>query len=110
MKTPHEMNTLSECINSLQQDGYKENFLVKDTGLFAPESKKIYKPEETTIANFYRFEGNSDPADNSILYAIETSDGTKGILIDSYGPDATALIADYIKKVKEIKKKEHTER
>jgi hypothetical protein len=110
MKTPHEMKTLSECINSLQEEGFKENFLVKDTGLYAPESKKIYSPEETTIVSFYRFEGNSDPADNSILYAIETNDKVKGLLTDSYGPAANSLIAEFIKKVEDIAKREHVEK
>jgi len=27
----------------------------------------------------------SDPEDNSIIYAIESKDGHKGILIDAYG-------------------------
>jgi hypothetical protein len=110
MKTPHQMKTLSECMNSLLQEGYKENFMVKEAGLYAPESKKIYSPEEITIVSFYRFEGNSDPADNSILYAIETKDGVKGLLTDSYGSSANSLIAEYIKKVEDIAKREHVEK
>jgi hypothetical protein len=110
MKTPHEMKTLSECMNSLQKEGFKKNFLVKETGLFDPESKKIVTPEEVTIVSFYRFEGNSDPADNSILYAIQTKDGMKGLLTDSYGPAANTLIAEFIKKVEDIAKREHVEK
>ena len=109
MKTPHEMKTLSECMNALQEDGYKENFIAKESGLFAPESKKTYSPEQVSITNFYRFEGNSDPADNSILYAIETNDGVKGVLTDSYGPSANTMITDFIKQVEAMQKKEHTE-
>lgn len=28
----------------------------------------------------------SDPEDNSVIYAIESKDGHKGIMIDAYGP------------------------
>ena len=108
MKTPHEMKTLSQCINSLQtQDDFKENFEVKGTQLLAPASGKLYPPEDITIVNFYRFEGTSDPADNSILYAIEAKDGVKGILLDSYGATSNAQIGEFIKRVEAIAKKEH---
>jgi hypothetical protein len=106
MKTPNEMKTLWECIASLQEDGYKENFSVNKEGLYAPESEKTYKPEEIRIDNFFRFEGTSDPADNSILYAISANDGVKGILTDSYGADANSLITEYVKKVEAMEKKE----
>lgn len=105
MKTPHKMKTLSECMIKLQNDGFKENFLVQEGKLVAPEAKKDYAPEDIKIVNFYRFEGISDPGDNSILYAIETNDGIKGVLTDAYGSYADDNTTEYVKKVEEITKK-----
>lgn len=103
-----EMTTLVSCSNKLTKEGYSENFVAADEGLEAPSTKKVYPPEELRIVNFYRFEGNSDPADNSILYAIETSDGIKGMLIDAYGGgNANPKVAKVISRVEEISKKEH---
>jgi hypothetical protein len=101
------MKTLSECVNMLQSAGFNEEFIVRqhDHKLFAPKFDKTYGPEEISINNFYRFEGISDPADNSILYAIETKDGIKGMLTDAYGPYADDNVTNFIKQVEEIQKK-----
>ena len=54
---------------------------------------------------FFRFEGDSDPADNSILYVVETNDGTKGTLIDAYGPYADPKVSKFMQQVDDIQKK-----
>jgi hypothetical protein len=100
-----DMKSLVTCTNKLVQDGFKENFKVAEQGLLAPSKEKVYKPEEVSIVNFYRFEGYSDPADNSILYAIATHDGTKGTLTDSYGPYADPQVTKFIQEVEDIAKK-----
>ncbi len=102
-----EMTTLVKCTSNLFAEGYKENFVAKENGLHAPTNDTLYKPEEVKIASFYRFEGESDPADNSVLYAIETNDGKKGMLIDAYGAYANPLVSKFINRVDEITKKDH---
>ncbi|MBA3682864.1 MAG: hypothetical protein H0W73_17120, partial [Bacteroidetes bacterium] len=94
------MTTMVGCMNKLQADGYTENFVAKEKGLEAPSTQKIYIPEQIKIASFYRFEGESDPGDNAIVYAIETNDGIKGMLVDSYGgPYANRKISQFITEV-----------
>jgi mannose/fructose-specific phosphotransferase system component IIA len=65
---------------------------------------KTYKPDEVKIIDFYRFEGQSDPADNAIMYVIEANDGDKGTLIDAYGAYADENVNRFISKVKNINK------
>lgn len=103
--TTEDMRTLASCINKLILDGYTADLKVTEKGLFAIEKKKHYKPEQVHIVNFFRFEGASDPADNSILYAIELADGTKGVLADAYGVYADTEIEKFIKQVEDIVKK-----
>ncbi len=100
------MNTLSSLTMTAVKKGYIENFSVKSGKLHAPTANSYYSPQEVRIDNFYRFEGASDPADNAILYCLETHDGVKGMLIDSYGHDADGAITEFIKKVEEIHKAE----
>lgn len=102
-----EMKTLSACINRLTIDGYVTQFKVVKNGLKSLSTEKVFKPEEIKIATFYRFEGESDPADNSILYAIETSDGEKGTLTDAYGIYNDPGVSAFVKEVEEIEKKPH---
>jgi len=100
------MSTMTGIMNKLQSDGYTENFIASEKGLEAPSKEKFYIPSEVKINNFYRFEGESDPGDNAIVYAIETHDGTKGMLVDSYGGGASDLVSKFITEVESITKKE----
>lgn len=100
-----KMKTLSECVNESLGKGYTENFKVVAKGLSTQDETSIYVPQDIAITNFYRFEGYSDPQDNSILYLIETHDGRKGTLIDAYGPEADVKISNFVRDVHDIQKK-----
>ena len=104
-----EMNSLATCVNKLVADGYTGNFKVDEQGLLA-DGGKHYKPNQVHIKNFFRFEGASDPADNSILYAIELDNGEKGTLTDAYGSYNDPLIGKFIKQVEDIEKKTPNEK
>jgi hypothetical protein len=80
------MTDLQKCLNKLETQGYTDQFKVEKKLLQSlTDAKKKYKAKDVKAANFYRFEGITDPGDMSILYAIETCDGRKGTLIDAYG-------------------------
>jgi hypothetical protein len=100
-----EMKTLSSCVNQLTQKGYDAQFKVDEKGLTSLSTERVYHPNEVKIVSFYRFEGESDPADNSILYAIETCDGEKGTLTDAYGMYADTFVSGFIEEVEGIDKK-----
>jgi hypothetical protein len=102
-----EMTTMTSCVNTLLADGYTENFVMKAVGLEAPTIERLYTPEEIEVDSFYRFEGESDPADSAIVYAIETKDGVKGILIDSYGAYRSDKISKFITEVENITKRDN---
>lgn len=99
------MNTLSTCINKEVKNGYTDTLKVTAQGLHSTQKDTVYTPSQVRIVNFYRFEGQSDPADNAIMYVIEAEDGVKGILIDAYGTYADSKINKFITEVEEINKK-----
>ena len=99
------MATLSECMTIALDRGYSENFKVIAKGLATVDEKFVYAPEDIRITNFYRFEGNSNTDDNSILYLIETADRKKGILIDAYGVYANTLISNFVRQVEDFQKR-----
>ena len=103
--TTEDMKTLATCINKLVLDGYTEDYKVTESGLTSTKDNHVYTPEEVHVVNFFRFEGASDPADSSILYAIETDDGKKGTVTDSFGPYADPHVTKFFKKVEDISKK-----
>jgi hypothetical protein len=99
------MTTLSECVANALESGYAENFKIVSNGLITADGKSIYQPQDIAITNFYRFEGYTNPDDNSILYLVETNDGRKGTLIDAYGAYADAEFSNFITQVLDIRKK-----
>jgi hypothetical protein len=84
MIKPAEMTTLSQVIEKLRLKRQDNEFLPTPEG-FSIGNGKYYQPRDLKIIRTYRFEGESDPADSSILYLIEGNDGTIGYSVDSYG-------------------------
>ncbi len=103
MESGNLMTTLSQVINKLKKKGFDEDFEITDDGLVAHKSGKKYFPENLIIKKTYRFEGFSNPDDMSVLYAMRTDDGVKGIFVDAYGTYAnneSVSISEFLKKVK----------
>jgi len=103
------MKTLASCSNSLQEQGFVAQFKASKHGIQSLDTEEVYLPEDVRIINFYRFEGDSDPSDNAILYAIETVSGEKGTLVDAYGAYFDAKVSEFIKEVEDIEKRGHKE-
>ena len=98
------MKNLAACVNQMKDEGFKEDFQVSDGGLHTFDKSKSYQPDQVRIVNFYRFEGESDPGDNNVLYVIETDDGVKGTLADGYGAYASEAVSEFIVEVEKIQK------
>lgn len=103
---PQGMSTLTECMDLAESRGYHAEFGVSSKGLSVAGTETFFSSGQVHIHNFYRFEGNSNPDDMSILYLIETSDGSRGTLVDAYGAYSDSLINDFIREVEDIHKKE----
>jgi hypothetical protein len=92
-------NTLSEAINDLKKRGYKEDFNLQATCLECASLSLKLHPEDFVVDEFHRFEGMSNPDDNSIIFAISSKDGLKGTLVDAYGMYAENLTEPMIRKL-----------
>lgn len=79
-----EMATLSHVLEKLRLKKLDNEFRWTEKGFTAGKGK-VYSADELTIIKTYRFEGESDPADSSILYIIEAKDGLTGYSLDTYG-------------------------
>lgn len=103
MEQPVEMNTLSQILEKLRLKGKDNEIKMTDHGKMQSATlSKIYTPDELTIVKTYRFEGMSDPGDNSVLYLLLDKDGDMGYIIDQYGAysDNTGPgFDDFLKKI-----------
>ena len=95
-------STMTEAIEGLKRRGFSANFEYIDSKLQAMESGDRFVAEELTIVEHHRFEGITNPGDESIVYAIESRDGTRGILADAYGVYAVPALADFVRKIEHV--------
>jgi hypothetical protein len=78
--------TLSEAINQLRNEGYSIDFNLKKDCIECNHGNIRLHPEDFVIDKYLRFEGNSDPADQSVLYAISSEKlNAKGLFVSGYG-------------------------
>ena len=81
---PGEMSTVSMVLEKLRLKKRDNEFRMTPEG-FSTGKGKTYNPEDLKIIRTYRFEGESDPSDNSIIYLLEANDGLTGYSLDAYG-------------------------
>ena len=78
--------TLAEAVDGLTRRGFTEVFRVQDDGrLRAAGRDEVFRPQDLTINEVYRFEGISDPDDMEVVYAISSASGVRGTLADAFG-------------------------
>ena len=92
-------DTVSEAVNGLKQRGYTIDFNLENNCISCHETPLSLKPSEFEIAEVYRFEGNSDPADEAIVFAIESKKGQKGVLVNGFGISADLLENEMVQKL-----------
>lgn len=92
------MKTVLQIIEKLREKQFKNDFNIKN-GKIISDGGESFVPQDLIIEGTYRYEGDSNPSDNAIVYAITAKSGAKGILIDSYGAYADPKLAKIIKDI-----------
>ncbi|MFT6337532.1 MAG: hypothetical protein ACI86M_000694 [Saprospiraceae bacterium] len=88
-------DTLIDAINHYKSEGYNSEFLVENKSLVCREDPSLFPVDEFEVDSIYRFEGDSDPTDGSIMYAIRhKTNGIKGLLSNGYGIYADQDVSD----------------
>lgn len=95
-------NTLVEAIQDLQKQGYTEDYNLCDAGVEHTQRKHVHEAANLKVVKYYRFEGMSNPDDNSVLYVIETTNGEKGLLLDAYGVYSGNVSKEMMEKLKMV--------
>ena len=80
------MSTMSEVIGYLREQGYLEDFNLQQNSIVCRDGHFSVFHDEFVIDKTYRFEGESDPADEATVYAISSPKyGIRGILVNGAG-------------------------
>lgn len=92
--------TLSETMNDLRKQGYVEDFNLRQNCLECRNGEFKVFAEDFKIDKYFRFEGESNPSDSSILYAISSDRlQLKGVLVNAYGIYSEPLTDEMLRKL-----------
>jgi hypothetical protein len=89
--------TVTEAINKLRAKGFTLDFNLQKNCLVC--NNNIFNVDDFDIVDVYRYEGNSDPADEAAVYGIQSTNGDKGILVTGYGLSTDEMSAELLHKL-----------
>ncbi len=96
------MVTLTDVIHQLEDKGYVENLSLHFDHFECRDGAIRLYADDFNVDEVIRFENSSDPDDQSILYAISsTEQSLKGILVESYGFYHNDLSPEILQKLKD---------
>ncbi|MEJ7738710.1 MAG: phosphoribosylpyrophosphate synthetase [Chitinophagaceae bacterium] len=92
--------TLSQTINGLKKEGYTLDLNIKDQCVAGHQINTTLSPDDFEIDKIYRLEGESNPDDDSIVYAISPpAFSVRGILVNGYGISSDEASAALIERL-----------
>ena len=89
--------TVTEAIAQLKTQGYTLDLNLEENQLKANGDQ--YPADEFEIVDLYRYEGESDPADEATVYALASKSGVKGVLVTGYGTSADEVADEILKQL-----------
>lgn len=84
-----KFDTLVEAMADLRKRGYTDDYNLHPDGVQCEQKGLNLGPDEFHVDEVHRFEGMTDPDDSSVLFAISSKHGDKGVLVDAYGSYAS---------------------
>lgn len=96
----YQYDTVVGAINGLKERGYSLDFNIAFDKIICVQNDYCLNPAEFEITEVYRFEGDTNPSDEDVVYAVESKNGElKGIITSAFGTYADSLSADMIRKL-----------
>jgi hypothetical protein len=94
------MEPLREAIARLERAGFRDAFRARCEGFLELDTGRILAPEELIVDEIVRFEGESDPDDEAVLFALRSrDDSVRGTFVSTFGPSADPIGASLIRRL-----------
>jgi hypothetical protein len=73
------------AMDDLRKRGYKADFTMSSFCLYCGDLDMRLNPDEFKVDEEYRFDGDINDEEDTIVVAITSTSGIKGVLVDGYG-------------------------
>lgn len=87
---------------ALKKRGYIYNFKYENGVFYCLETKRNFEPWQITIDASFRFEGESNPDDAAILYAISAED-LRGTFMEPFGALTPEGLSEFLKSANDLR-------
>jgi hypothetical protein len=77
--------SVADALDDLRKRGYETDFETQSPCLYCSDLDLRLIEEEFHVDEVYRFEEDSYPDHNAVVYAISSSTGIKGTIVDGLG-------------------------
>ena len=85
-------DTVTESLEWLKSQGYTHDFNVEHECLETCEIERSFSPDDFFIDYIFRFEADTDPSEEDIVYGISSDkNNVKGIMTSAYGAYADSV-------------------
>lgn len=93
------MEELAEALQRLTLAGYVDEYRSDTGGLKSRLRGTLHPPEEFRVDEIVRFEGDSDPSEESAVFALTSRiDATRGTFTAAYGALMDPLDAEMVRR------------
>ena len=77
------LESIDKIVTDLRNRGYNVKFRREATGLNCPELSYLLTPDNFSVDEYYHFEDASNTDRERTLYAVSSTQGLKGFLVDA---------------------------
>ncbi|MGQ7947663.1 hypothetical protein [Flavobacterium sp. WC2509] len=92
MKPTYHYTTVLEALEDLKEKGFHHDFNLQTEAI-----KR--NPNEFSVKHVYRYEGDSDPDEESVVYGIVSVSGKKGVFVAGFSANSDDEAAKILEKL-----------
>lgn len=93
------METMVQTMHRLGNQGFNGQFRAESGGLRFLTNGTLYQPEELTVEEMVRLEGNSTPDEEAVIFALVTPLDEKATYCVTYGPEMDPADMDVVRRL-----------
>lgn len=92
MKIEYHYASVSKALEELKELGFDYDYNLN-------EKEIIMDPDNYIIHHVYRYEGNTNPDDEAIVYGISSFDNKKGVFVAGYSANSNAELTKALQRI-----------
>jgi hypothetical protein len=89
MNQMYHYATVSKALDELNENGFTYDFNLHEQDI-------AKNPQKYEIKHIYRYEGNTDPGDEAVVYGIQSKSGKKGVFVAGFAANSISDAAQVL--------------